>query len=717
MKLKDIRRSIAENVEKLRPHLANYIAGLIAKPFKEFISENGLALKQYFTAKSQNGYTRSDQFQNELSNYYGQQDFTITPYSFGGLVAINMHGETEYRVLDVSADMPVFESLTAEFNDIADKIRSLMLRYERYVEDKHLPTQAVESLIRIIDYKKGSDLDTLVNLVLDADPILVRGLAQGLAPERQSSPFAKIIARWAYDPDQLSSIRLPQEKEILWEQFKRFNIAQSKGLRLDLNNVAHYDDFVDALRPFMRDMEDVDRYELAGLRMLTRFGDYKIYILDQWKPDESNPNKHDLIGDSGWCVANKSNWDSYVPPFYMVVKGSKKLVLLHLRTGEFKDVYNRVYGGQDKELILINFLNSDKSILADFVLKMVSVSSPTDLRVSGFKHDFKIFDNSEELKSQINAMMIDPRYGFDLASLALQDASLLQLIDYIENNDLTKDISKMKPAMSILIKNAILKHRQKLGPVSYQSLPDEFGLLLTVPDEQFRRALRQQPMRNYTSKPPNEWRDYYHLASAGGQSLSLDAKYDGFLGSDLALSFYGRAQLMIKEIDLYKRVMIDYGYNEDKDNPSIVKMREDIEHLLSSKDLVAFLLFVAIYGAVDKEKVKEALRELRSGQKIGAGMRKDNMRTLVAAVEVSTGISNEMSVLDRLSEAVMSDESDQTIAELELKLLDESLPASIVYARDYKGPWKMLELALRKSGDQDLIKKYKEEVLYGEEYE
>jgi hypothetical protein len=716
MKLSDIRRSITENVEKLKPHLANYIAGLIAKPFKDFISENGLALKQYFTAKSPNGYTRLDQFLTEVSNYYGQQDLKLTPYSFGGLVTISMHGGIEYRVLDASADVPVFDSLNAEeFNELAAKIRSLMLKYERYVEEKYLPTQAVESLIRIIDYKRGPDLDILVSLVLDADPVLARGTAQGLTPDKQNSPFAKIIARWAYDPDQLSSIRLPQEREILWEQFRRYNIAQSKGLRLDLNNVAHYDDFVNALRPFMRDMEDIDRFELAGLKMLTRFGDYKIYILDQWKPDESNPDQHDLIGDSGWCVKRKYNWTSYGPPFYMVVKGSKKLVLLHLRTGEFKDVYNRVYDGQDKDLILINFLKSDKRILTEFVAKTVNFYSPNDLRLARFKKDYRVFDNNEEVKNQITAMINDPRMEMDLTSLALRDAKLAELVDYIDSEGLTKDISKMKPTISSLVQQAILRYRS-IPELHHIGLPEQFGLILSAPDEQFRQALRRHPLSVNTSKPPAQWTDYYYLATAGGQNLPLNIKYDGFLSSDHAPFYAGGA---IYKIDDFKKSLEDYGYNEDKHAPSIVKMCTDIENLLSQKDPISFLIFVSIYGAINKEKVKEALQELKSNQKISVGMRTESLRKLLMHVEASTGISisEDISVLDRLTDAVLNDEPEEKIAELELKLLGESLFASIGYARDYKGPWRMLEQALQKNGDRELIEKYKKEVLHGEKYE
>jgi hypothetical protein len=290
----------------------------------------------------------------------------------------------------------------------------------------------------------------------------------------------------------------------------------------------------------------------------------------------------------------------------------------------------------------------------------------------------------------------------------------------------------MVPSLARIVKKAVVEYsscgyaycwscnnESEDNPKSqdYRSLNELFGLKLSAPDEKFLKEASSRCVG--TSYLEN--RHYYELALAGGQSPSMKVKYYSFFKPNNAVVLYttiAREGIDGQIYKQYRDFVYAYGYEEDKNDPEIVKMRLNLEDHLASNTPPGYLTFVAIFGVVDKQRLSKILMSVDDDPRY-SGFSRAKIKEIIGTIEVTTGVKAGASRknIDRLLEALYNAESQDVIAELEQNILSESLPIAIMYARDHKGPWRDLEAALIKSGNRELIEKYKAEVLYGEEYE
>jgi hypothetical protein len=451
MRLIDISYTLLENVEKAAPMLEKYICGLIAKPYKQFMAKHGLELKKFYEELSEESL-------NKISAALPTAG-SVSLYSYAALKAISLSWRGEFT-RDIQSDWP---ELWKNLYDLLNKYRSVGQSIDKH---DHL------FLIKVIDNK--SLPANMVQDVFNCDPVYMRGSALGISPDKLKAPFAKAIGRWVYDPEVQRDLSLPQDAEFLREQLALFNKARSKGLNIDIDSVASYEQFMQIMEPYQTDLDKVDKYALSGLDLVARVGIYRIWDLS-WIPDDEDPTLHKVIGDAGWCVKRSSHYRNYIAKgkCYLVTKANKKYALIHFESGEYKNVQNTQISDPDASKVLAGLLASDDEIKHQFANSMyrkmpqfVAEVKKGDLtRLSG---NFAQFRKSPSLLSVLSdyadKIGKEPLFKLQVAENAAYTAANWPdpeaLILHLRQNNYVKDLeilAQVEPEIFVYIAEQIFQ--------------------------------------------------------------------------------------------------------------------------------------------------------------------------------------------------------------------------------------------------------------------
>lgn len=787
MKLDSINRLLSENVEKLTPHLANYICSLISMPFKAFIKENGLLLKTQFEEyKTKTGNDILDVIASamptSISVRYGDEYLkNAKPYGFHVIIALYAMGiiPTSHPHLTAAHR----NSLSGWNRELMATIHELLTFYSKYVGEKLNPSEGrpqpwmLQSLIPVIDRKDLSSYNYIIKQILNCDPIYHRDMQHGGNAANSSAPFAKVIANWVYNPYLETEIRLPDDGPFLREQLAVFNKAKSKGLTTKIDDIPSYGHFMEVMKPYSKDLEKVDRYELAGLPLVAQVDQYKIYDLI-WVSSDINSYKHAVIGDSGWCVRDLNTYESYKKPLFFVAKGNKKYALLSFASGrrEYKDVYNKQLRDADAAKVLYALLSKDRRIL-DLFITNVCAANALMIGSVRFLGDYDILntnmgDEANEYIAKIKDIILDVRsLGKVPMTVIMQNydqgnVSLADVATFIKRQNLPTKLNQLYDSHPEFVRWLLSKFDTKEKEIRshfdlgnhIQELENDFaGEGISVPvgktwyayEGSIRNAyLRWMASSATTSKHKDAifkhvlqvWaKSTLSIIKRGAASGEDSSNYrrKGFF-SGLPLNIGGNTDILknifseAKTVSAYEELknFIINNYGADATVDPAAKSKYD-SGSYAEANAILFIRLIEATGDTNWTEGMENAEALITrhmnyvgGKKLSAEER-NLFNRIIALGGMKVGYAN---INDPATLYDMLEEADQRGLDIDVKaaekrLADLDLKYAISYAINVKGPWRYLEKKLKEyhsSGQADsqkLIDLYKEQVLYGEEYE
>lgn len=151
----------------------------------------------------------------------------------------------------------------------------------------------------------------------------------------KKTPFVDLITKWVVDRKAV----LPEDEKIIAETLKTFNTLANQHPELRKMKKKDFDspgDMREVVCKYVKDESETLEYDKYDyLEKLFNYKGYSVYIVRKWT------NGKKAFADSGWCVRYKKQFFDHGPPFFMVTKGNKRVLLYHIPTGQIKDVQNR----------------------------------------------------------------------------------------------------------------------------------------------------------------------------------------------------------------------------------------------------------------------------------------------------------------------------------------------------------------------------------------
>lgn len=146
-------------------------------------------------------------------------------------------------------------------------------------------------------------------------------------------------AQWAIFQLNKKNIIAGEDDEVMKETFKAFEKAKKDPLfqNKDINKFKTKADFIAAVSPYKEYKSIRKKQEDAAIKgetLLEQSGDYKFFRIDSYEAMAK------WATGTGWCVANKDHYDRYRSEgdFLLFVRGDSPIGLMHVGTGQFKNV-------------------------------------------------------------------------------------------------------------------------------------------------------------------------------------------------------------------------------------------------------------------------------------------------------------------------------------------------------------------------------------------
>jgi len=209
-----------------------------------------------------------------------------------------------------------------------------------------LPGMALSNKIALLP----KDIDTAVEYALRADPRYLKDARKKKPLNKTKSPFARSILKWWLDPRAGGGIELPEDILVVSEVLQKFNLAKQVGLQGNPSDFDKWDDLVDTVTKWLPEGAELAPDALARLGLETIFESkpWKVYVINEWDPGEPDPNSmypdrpvHKAFEGTGVCVKHQGTFESYGPPYYLVMRGARRFALIHYPTTQFKTMQNR----------------------------------------------------------------------------------------------------------------------------------------------------------------------------------------------------------------------------------------------------------------------------------------------------------------------------------------------------------------------------------------
>lgn len=147
------------------------------------------------------------------------------------------------------------------------------------------------------------------------------------------TPFVNHIVRWLMNDGLIFPEDIGTTRDLL-TQYQRLknNVGQEVPNLDTINKPAE-------LRKLIMDFEGEPMgFDVVNDKIVGKQGPFTAFKIDTW--EEGQP----LFCDSGWCVKDRSYFEHYGPPFYLITRqkgqGQKREALLHIGAGHLMDVYD-----------------------------------------------------------------------------------------------------------------------------------------------------------------------------------------------------------------------------------------------------------------------------------------------------------------------------------------------------------------------------------------
>jgi lambda repressor-like predicted transcriptional regulator len=218
--------------------------------------------------------------------------------------------------------------------------------------------------------------DEIFKMLDVSDPI-------SISTNSKNIQFEKVILNWWKNGKKPN-----EDTDYIFRTLKRFMNAQAKNIKLpkkaiEYNSPGEMDKDLDEIIP----NDDLSK-NYPG-KIVKTDGDYVLRQIDTWEEAQQ------CFKDSGWCVQNKSMFDSYKPPYFMITRKEpngteKRVALAHKNSEQIKDVKDDPlpYEIGKEFLPLINYVfdltapsfyvSSDwsKSDILDYNDKKIAIDKP-----------------------------------------------------------------------------------------------------------------------------------------------------------------------------------------------------------------------------------------------------------------------------------------------------------------------------------------------------
>lgn len=166
-------------------------------------------------------------------------------------------------------------------------------------------------------------INDILNWIYQSDPIAVK-------TKGRKAPFTDQILTWFEN----GVIRLPEDVETTNDTLTKYSYYRNNvGTFPDGEKVKSIDQYESPGR--IREHINVEtegKYDIAKLVMT--HGLFKVYEIDNWETGRI------CFADSGWCVQNQDMFEDYVPPYFMIIHNNKRYALVHVDSGQIKDVHD-----------------------------------------------------------------------------------------------------------------------------------------------------------------------------------------------------------------------------------------------------------------------------------------------------------------------------------------------------------------------------------------
>ena len=167
---------------------------------------------------------------------------------------------------------------------------------------------------------KDEEIEELLESFQKADPVSSK-------TKGKKSPFTEQIVKWYIS----NKIRLPEDIETIKNTLTQYSKYKGK-IKKKIDHFNSPGDLRKKLERYLDEPANKSDYDSIADVVMTD-GEYKMYLIEDY--DEQGKV---CFKDSGWCVQNKSHFDQYKPPYYMITKGKKRYALLHKNSYQLKDV-------------------------------------------------------------------------------------------------------------------------------------------------------------------------------------------------------------------------------------------------------------------------------------------------------------------------------------------------------------------------------------------
>jgi hypothetical protein len=168
---------------------------------------------------------------------------------------------------------------------------------------------------------KDEEIESILESIQKCDPVSSK-------TKGKKSPFTEQIVNWYVN----NKIRLPEDENTVKDTLQQYSKFKGK-IKKKVDKFNSPGDLRKELEQYI-DSPDEQSYDDIA-KVVASDNGYKMYQIDDFDKQGKVCFK-----DSGWCVQQESMFDSYKPPYFMVVKGNKRYALLHKDSYQLKDVHD-----------------------------------------------------------------------------------------------------------------------------------------------------------------------------------------------------------------------------------------------------------------------------------------------------------------------------------------------------------------------------------------
>ena len=243
-------------------------------------------------------------------------------------------------LLDEKRPKPLMVPLKkASSNDViktAKSAESLAVEIQKEVTKKPYNQLSKQEQQNVQDYinKRTTEIKTQVNNVTQN-------------PQEQSWIYDRLFDKSILTED------LAKVKDII----AKFNSVKNSS-KFERKEIMSYMDFSDLYRTvtdFIKEGANSDIiFDYDKNKIILDKDGYKAIEIDSFEDGEF------LLQDTGWCVQYEDTFNSYKPPFFIILKDNKKYALLHPQSGQLKDTDDET---MERENIDPKFIQFIKDVL------------------------------------------------------------------------------------------------------------------------------------------------------------------------------------------------------------------------------------------------------------------------------------------------------------------------------------------------------------------